>query len=262
MLGSQGSWSRCRLVVAEPAVHPAETQGQAIPREAPCHSAHAGPVPLRQAADGHRRAGQGQDCRRRAALPVGAGHRIAGGTAAADPELSAITIGESLRWDGARYWLVFSTDDTKMRTPIEEPLPDDLIPYLEAFLRNSRPVLLRQAKKFGGAPTHRRLWVDSFGNPMKEGTLRNLIKRYTRKEFGTAVWPHLFRDCLLTSVAVDQPDLMRIGATLLGHPAPAPGKSTTTRRACWTPAGGSGPPYPSSGKLLAVPKGELSGSDR
>jgi integrase/recombinase XerD len=115
------------------------------------------------------------------------------------------------------HWLVFSTDDTKMRTPIEEPLPGDLVPYLEAFLRTWRPVLVRQARKFGGEPTHRRLWVDIHGNPMKEGTLRDLIKRYTRKEFGTAVWPHLFRDCLLTSVAVDQPDLMRIGATLLGH---------------------------------------------
>jgi hypothetical protein len=58
----------------------------------------------------------------------------------------AITIGESLRWDGLRYWLVFSTDATKMRRPIEEPLPDDLIPYLEDFLRTWRPVLLHQAK--------------------------------------------------------------------------------------------------------------------
>jgi integrase/recombinase XerD len=129
----------------------------------------------------------------------------------------AITIGESLRWDGVRYWLAFTTDDTKMHMPIEEPLPDDLIPYLEAFFRTWRLVLLRQARKYDGEPTHRRLWVDRFGKPMKESTLRSLIKRFTEKEFGTAIWPHLFRDCLLTSVAVDQPDLMRIGATLLGH---------------------------------------------
>jgi hypothetical protein len=37
---------------------------------------------------------------------------------------------------------------------------------------------------------------------MKEFTLRGLIKRYTKMKFGTALWPHLFRDCLLTSVAV------------------------------------------------------------
>jgi integrase/recombinase XerD len=129
----------------------------------------------------------------------------------------AITIGESLRWDGRTYWLVFSTDATKMRRAIEEPLPDDLVPYLEAFLRTWRPVLLRQAKKYGGLSTHRRLWVDRFGRPMREFTLRSLIERYTRNEFGTAVWPHLFRDCLMTSLAVDQPELMRISATLLGH---------------------------------------------
>jgi integrase/recombinase XerD len=129
----------------------------------------------------------------------------------------AITLGTSLRWDGRRYWLTFSIADTKTGSAIDEPLPDDLIPYLERFLRRWRPILLRQAIKRLGDPVHRRLWVDRYGAPMREATLRSLIERYTRNEFGTAIWPHLFRDCLLTSVAVDHPDLMTISATLLGH---------------------------------------------
>jgi hypothetical protein len=160
-----------------------------------------------------------------AAGPVAAAQRYQAGLIiallAARPlrirNFQAITIGESLRWDGRRYWLTFATDETKMRMPIDEPLPDDLRPYLEAFLLRWRPVLLRQTQKFGGTPIHRRLWVDIYGKPMGESTLRETIKRYTRKEFGTAVWPHLFRDCLLTSVAVDQPNLMQISAALLGH---------------------------------------------
>jgi hypothetical protein len=136
----------------------------------------------------------------------------------------AITIGESLRWEGGRYWLSFSVDETKMHRPINKPIPDDLVPYLELFLRAWRPVLLKQTSKFGGTPTHRRLWVDRTGKPMSEGTLRDLIERYTRKQFGVAVWPHLFRDCLLTSVAVEQPDLMHITASLLEH------ASTTTAK--------------------------------
>ena len=52
---------------------------------------------------------------------------------------------------------------------------------------------------------------------MEEPALRSLIERYTAGQFGTAVWPHLFRDCLLTSLASDQPDLMGISPTLLGH---------------------------------------------
>jgi hypothetical protein len=59
--------------------------------------------------------------------------------------------------------------------------------------------------------------VDKYGKPMEEANLRCLIKYHTRKQFGTAVWPHLFRDCLLTSVAIDQPDLIRISTSLLGH---------------------------------------------
>jgi integrase/recombinase XerD len=137
----------------------------------------------------------------------------------------AITIGTSLRWDGSRYWLTFNAEDTKTRSTIDEPVPDDLAPYLEAFLRTWRPILIRRASKFSGAVAHRRLWVDRYGAPMKENTLRELIKRYTRNHFGRAVWPHLFRDCLFTSVAEDQPDLMTISATLLGHVTSATGQA-------------------------------------
>jgi integrase/recombinase XerD len=56
-----------------------------------------------------------------------------------------------------------------------------------------------------------------YRKPMTESTLRDLIKFHTEKQFGSAIWPHLFRDCLMTSVAIDQPDLVRTSAALLGH---------------------------------------------
>jgi integrase/recombinase XerD len=136
----------------------------------------------------------------------------------------AIALGTTLRWDSRGYSLTFDGGDTKTGETINEPLPDDLVGYLEAFLQIWRPVLLKQAAKFGGDPGHCRLWVDRQGQPMAEFTLRETIKRYTRSAFGTALWPHLFRDCLLTSLANDQPELMRIGATLLGHRSDATGE--------------------------------------
>lgn len=136
----------------------------------------------------------------------------------------AIALGTTLRWDGQRYWLTFDGGDTKTGAMIDEPLPDDLVAYLETFLEIWRPVLLEQAAKFGGDPAHGRLWVDRQGGPMAEFTLRETVKRHTRRAFGTALWPHLFRDCLLTSLASDEPDLMRIGATLLGHGSAATGE--------------------------------------
>ena len=88
-----------------------------------------------------------------------------------------LTIGGSLKWDQTRYWLTFGIEETKMQSAIDEPLPDNLHPYLEAFLKIWRPVLLRRARKFGGVSIHRRLWVDIRGKPMMESTLRSLIER-------------------------------------------------------------------------------------
>jgi hypothetical protein len=101
----------------------------------------------------------------------------------------AISIGTSLRWDGQHYWLTFEPEDTKTGETIDEPLPDDLVPYLEVFLRDRRPLLVRQATKFMREPAHRRLWVNTFGAPMEEAALRELIKTHTRRQFGNAVWP-------------------------------------------------------------------------
>jgi integrase/recombinase XerD len=174
----------------------------------------------------------------------------------------AITIGQSLRWDGTGYWLTFSPNDTKMHYAIDEPLPGDLIPYLEVFLRTWRPVLLRQANKRPSAPIHRRLWVDRFGRPMSESTLRHLIKRYTQKEFGTAVWPHLFRDCLLTSIAVDQPDLMRIGAAVLGHASSLTGEKHYNQARILEASRRFGTTISSLREaFLATPEGEHDGPD-
>jgi integrase/recombinase XerD len=170
---------------------------------------------------------QGKSARVRAAQRYQAGLVIA--LLAARPlrirNYQTITIGESLRWDGRTYWLSFDAGDTKTGGPIDEPVPEDLIPYLEAFLRGWRPILARQANKFGGEPAHRRLWVDVRGNPMRESTLRVLIEWHTKKAYGTAVWPHLFRDALLTSLATDQPGLISISPTLLGHVSPATGQT-------------------------------------
>ena len=129
----------------------------------------------------------------------------------------SITVGKSLRWDGKCYWLTFSRAETKAGQPIDEPIPDGLAPYLETYLRLWRPRLLRQAERFGVDPTHRCLWVGRTGKALSEACLRLYIERYTAQHFGTHLWPHLFRDCLLTSLADDRPDLMGIGATLLGH---------------------------------------------
>jgi integrase/recombinase XerD len=98
---------------------------------------------------------------------------------------------------------------------------------------------------------------------MKESTLRSLIKRYAHKKFGTAVWSHLFRDCLLTSMAVEHPDMMMIGATLLGHATSRTGeKHCNQARMLDTSRRYGSTIFELREALLAVPEGEQGESDR
>jgi hypothetical protein len=71
---------------------------------------------------------------------------------------------------------------------------------------------------------HKRLWIDRHGDQMEEFTLRSRIKTYTKAHFGVAIWPHLFRDGLLTTIAVEQPEMIKEGSILLGHASFATGE--------------------------------------
>ena len=136
----------------------------------------------------------------------------------------AITIGESLRYDKGQYRLTFTTEETKTRRSIDEPIPNDLIPYLERYLWVHRVQLLRGKGKHGDALAHRRLWIDRQGDQMEEFTLRSRIEAYTKAHFGVSIWPHLFRDCLFTTIAVEQPEMIKQGSILLGHTSFATGE--------------------------------------
>ena len=124
--------------------------------------------------------------------------------------LAAIVIGTNLLRTGNQFWLRFVAGETKNRRPIDVPLPVELTPFMERYLDVHRPALLD-----GSNAEH--LWVSSKGRPMSIPTIYGRIMKLTRDEFGVGINPHLFRDCAATSVAVDDPDHVRISAALLGH---------------------------------------------
>ena len=93
---------------------------------------------------------------------------------------------------------------------IEAPQPDHIIPYLVHYLRVHRLALLSLRKNCA-------LWINRLGQMMGEGAIREQIKRRTRAALGHAIWPHLFRDCVATSIAIEKPDIVAIAADILGH---------------------------------------------
>jgi integrase/recombinase XerD len=130
--------------------------------------------------------------------------------------LSSITIGTHLMRNDAEYWLRFSEEETKNDHKIEAPLPIQLTIYLERYFKTHRRVLLDR-RLIKTIPPTRHLWVNRAGLAMAASAIRAQIKLRTKHEFGHAIWPHLFRDCVATSIAIEDPQNVHIASEMLTH---------------------------------------------
>jgi len=130
--------------------------------------------------------------------------------------LAMIRCDRHLVFRNGAWWLVFAADETKGKRPLEFPFPRDLLGNLAQYLETYRPILLTVGGQHPPAPITE-LWVSRDATALCYGTIAHHIKRHTRAAFGTAVNPHLFRDCAATSIAIVDPQHVRIIAAILGH---------------------------------------------
>ena len=112
---------------------------------------------------------------------------------------------------GEGWRIRFAPFETKTWQPIDVPFPTELVPYLERYLSKYR--LLLMAERYRGD----RLWIGYRFAPQAPHTLGINIAERTERAFGRPVNPHLFRDCAATSIAVHDPDHVRMAAGILGH---------------------------------------------
>ena len=95
------------------------------------------------------------------------------------------------------------------------------MPALERYLSHYRPWLLRCTGHRNGAYPFRqpgqRLWVSKTGSAMSEEAFYKGLRQRTTARFGHTVNPHLFRDCVATSIAIEDPEHVAIARNLLGH---------------------------------------------
>ncbi len=127
--------------------------------------------------------------------------------------LCEIEIGQHLVHSGEVYWLVFGPDETKTRAPIEEPVPTELVSWLDTYLEKHRLALLQ-----GG--TTNRLWVSRLGTPLRPFSIYDRIVKRTNRAFGAPINPHLVRDCAVTSTVIKDPKHARIASAIVGHADP------------------------------------------
>ncbi len=124
--------------------------------------------------------------------------------------LAMIEIDRHLVQQNDAWWLLFQAEETKTGQPIEMPVPDVLEVPLWRYLEVHRPDLLQ-----GG--TSRRLWINRYGDAMSDQALYRRITKVTKRRFGVAINPHLFRHCAATTIAIEDPSHVWIAKSLLGH---------------------------------------------
>ena len=119
--------------------------------------------------------------------------------------------------DIGNVWLIaLDTCETKTHAALEILWPDELKKPLAIYLTVHRRLLASLRGRWA-QPVDDALWVSSDGSPMTEMAIYDRIRYHTKKAFGAAVNPHLFRDAAATTLAIADPAHVRVAAPLLGH---------------------------------------------
>jgi integrase/recombinase XerD len=106
----------------------------------------------------------------------------------------------------------FEHSDSKAKQRIDLPLPQRLIDPMRRYLATFRPVLVARNQDCGA------LWIAArTGGPLSAHGAYNAVCTRTKAAFGQALNLHLFRDCVATSIAIDDPVSVRSVTALLGH---------------------------------------------
>ena len=130
--------------------------------------------------------------------------------------LADLALGENLFLDPDGIGIAFGAGAMKGNRPLDVPFPPDLVPSLEHYLEEVRPVLLTTSAKAPGTPIDD-LWVSRDGTALCEVSLHKAIRRRTDEAFGDAIPPHWFRDAAATFVALKAPAAASIIRDVLGH---------------------------------------------
>jgi integrase/recombinase XerD len=130
--------------------------------------------------------------------------------------LVSVSLGQNLIEINGHWIVALDAAETKTHAPLEMDLPDILVEPLRTYLQKYRPVLVtgkgRWSKPVGDA-----LWASKDGSPMTQIAIYDRIRVRTKEAFGTPINPHLFRDAAATTLAIADPQHVRVAAPLLGH---------------------------------------------
>jgi integrase len=128
---------------------------------------------------------------------------------------AALEIGRSFVLIRGWWWIVLTNQETKEKRADERAVPNFLLPWVERYLRQHRPILDRS----GEGPTF--LWLSSRdGLPLTYKAVERTISERTLATVGVDVSPHLFRTSGASTAAVYGGNIPHLASALLHHTDP------------------------------------------
>ncbi len=128
---------------------------------------------------------------------------------------AALEIGRSLVKIRGRWWIVLSAAETKENRADERRVDKLLIPFIDRYLHQYRPVLAR----YNNAASA--LWLSANdGTPIADKEVANVIGMTTLSTVGVKLGPHLFRTSAASAAAVYGGDNPYLGSAILHHADP------------------------------------------
>jgi integrase len=128
---------------------------------------------------------------------------------------AALEIGRTFRQVNGSWWITIPKAETKTKKPEERRIPKRFNDVIAGYLKESRPLLMKQGKQ-----THM-LWISSqTGVKYTTKNLGTLISKITFQTLGVDVSPHLFRTSAATTSAILGGQTPHLASGVLGHNDP------------------------------------------
>jgi len=124
--------------------------------------------------------------------------------------LAVLELGRHVADLGNRVTIALDGCETKNGRPIDTQVPDSMVALFKRYIYEVRPLI-------AGSSRHAALWASPKGGPFTADGIYRMVIRRTRLALGRGINPHLFRDIVATTFALERPDLVRLTMDLLSH---------------------------------------------
>lgn len=124
--------------------------------------------------------------------------------------LLATSLEDHLKVQTDGFHLFYEAKDIKTKKPYDFPLPIVLVPFMQRYLAEHRPLLLQGKIRDG-------LWINQYGEPITPDGLSRELPKVTKRILGLELRPHAFRHIAATYIAENDPEHVNIIRDVLGH---------------------------------------------